>query len=102
MAFLINPNGKPIDITDPNQINDKVLPEHEYRKRLLNMARQLGQGCEIDMMRIFAKYDKLMRNCNGSEKEILDIGKMGIVEIHSLLGRHGELVINGQIVCKDE
>jgi hypothetical protein len=88
-----------IDGTDPNQLSDKVLGEKEYRKRLLNLAR--GLGCEHDMLLLFVKYDKLMRTCS-NEKERLDMGKLGVVEMYRLLGGGGELYVNGQLVCKDK
>lgn len=88
-----------IDATDPNNLSNKVLSERETRKKLLNHARLVG--CEKDMMLLFAKYDKLLRNCS-NEKEREDIGKMGAVETYRLLGGGGELYINNELVCKDD
>lgn len=88
-----------IDATDPNNLSDKVLSERETRKKLLNHARMVG--CEKDMMLIFAKYDKLLRNCT-NDKEREDIGKLGAVEVYYLLGGGGELYVDGQLVCKDK
>lgn len=87
-----------IDASDSSNLNNKVLNERETRSRLLTHARMLG--CEKDMLIIFAKYDKLMRNCS-NEKEKEDIGKMGAVDVYNLLGAGGELYIDGQLVCKD-
>ena len=87
-----------IDATDPNNLSNQVLPEQETRKRLLSHARLLG--CEKDMLLLFAKYDKLMRNCT-NDKEREDMGKMGAVEVYRLLGGGGELYIDGQLVAKD-
>lgn len=88
-----------IDASDPNNLNNKILSERETRSRLLTHARMLG--CEKDMLIIFAKYDKLLRNCS-NEQERIDIGKMGGVEIYKILGAGGELYIDGQLVCKDD
>lgn len=87
-----------IDANDPNNLSNKVLEERETRKRLLTHARLLG--CERDMLLLFAKYDKLLRNCN-NEKERSDIAKLGAVEMYRLLGGGGELYVDGQLVCKD-
>lgn len=92
MAFRINDDGSP-------NISNKVLNEFETRKRLLNHARLVG--CEKDMLLLFAKYDKLLRNCT-NEKERDDIGKLGAVETYRLLGGGGELYIDGQLVIKDD
>lgn len=87
-----------IDASDPNNLSNRVLQERETRKRLLSTARQ--QGCERDMLLLFAKYDKLLRNCS-NEKERSDIAKLGAVEMYRLLGGGGELYVDGQLVCKD-
>jgi hypothetical protein len=88
-----------IDALDPNNLSDKVLTERETRRRLLTHARMVG--CEKDMLLIFAKYDKLMKNCT-NEKERLDISQLGAVDVYKLLGGGGELFINGQLVAKDD
>lgn len=88
-----------IDATDPNNLSNKVLEERETRKRLLNHARLIG--CERDMLLLFAKYDKLMRNCT-NDKERADIAKLGAVETYQLLGGGGELYVDGQLVCKEK
>jgi hypothetical protein len=100
-SFFRDISGESFKINgdDPNNLSNKVLSEQETRKRLLNHARLVG--CEKDMMLLFAKYDKLMRNCS-NEKERKDIGKTGAVEMYNLLGRGGELYIDGQLVCKDD
>jgi len=95
MAILLDANGK----ANPNNISDKVLDERESRRRLLTHARMLG--CERDMMMLFIKYDKLMRNCS-DDKERQDMAKVGVIEMYRLLGGSGELVINGELVCNDK
>jgi len=100
-AWLRDVSGtiEKIDATNPDNLSNKVLEERETRKRLLTHARLVG--CERDMLLIFAKYDKLMRNCT-NDKERQDIGAMGAVEVYRLLGGGGELYVNNQLVCKDK
>jgi hypothetical protein len=87
-----------IDATDESNLSSKILSERETRKRLLTHARMVG--CERDMLLIFAKYDKLLRNCtNAKERE--DMSKLGAVDVYRLLGGGGELFVAGQLVCKD-
>ncbi len=87
-----------IDADNPDNLSQKVLQERETRRRLLSHARL--NGCEKDMLLLFAKYDGLMRNCT-NEKEREDIAKLGAVEVYRLLGGNGELYVDGQLVCKD-
>ena len=87
-----------IDASDTKNLSDKVLSEHETRKRLLKHARIVG--CEKDMLIIFAKADQQMKNCT-NEKEKKDIGKMYSVLIYKLLGGGGQLYIDGQLIVKD-
>lgn len=87
-----------IDATNTDNLSNKVLSEKESRKNLLTFARE--RGCEKDMLIIFAKYDKLLRNCSNN-KEREDIRKLGCVEMYILLGGGGELYVDGQLVMKD-
>ena len=88
-----------IDASDPSNLSNVVVGEREYRKNLLTMARNLG--CERDMLKIFAKYDGLLKNCS-DQKEREDIGKLGVFEVYSLLERGGKLYVNGALVYDDE
>lgn len=88
-----------IDASDPNNLSNKVLPEHESRKRWLTHARLVG--CEKEMLLLFAKYDKLLRNCT-NDKERQDIAKIGVVEFYRLLGGGGKLYVDGQLVINNE
>jgi len=88
-----------IDASDPNNISDKVLSEQESRKRWLSHARQIR--CEKEMLLLFAKYDKLLKNCT-NDKERQDIAKIGVVEFYRLLGGGGQLYVDGQLVINDE
>lgn len=92
------PTPEKIDATDINNLSAKVLPEQETRKRILGHARL--RGCEREMLMLFAKYDKLLRNCT-NEKERKDMGQLACVEVYRLLGGGGELYVNQQLVCKD-
>lgn len=87
-----------IDASNTDNLSDAVLKEQETRCRLLTHARLVG--CEKDMLLLFAKYDKLLRNCS-NKKERQDIGKLGCTEMYRLLGAGGELYLDGQLVCKD-
>lgn len=87
-----------VDASDPKNLSDKILGEHETRKRLLTHARMMG--CEKEMMLLFVKADKVMRNCtNIVERQ--DMGKLFATEVYRLLGGGGELYVNGELVCKD-
>lgn len=88
-----------IDLTNPNNISDKVLPEQETRKRILTHARLVG--CEREMLLLFAKYDKLIKNCP-NDREKNDMKKLACVEMFKLLGGQGELFVNGQLVLKTD
>lgn len=88
-----------IDISDPKNLNNKILPEKETRKRMIEHARLVG--CEKDMILLFDKFDKLLRNCT-NEQERLDISKLGAYEVYRLLGGGGELYVNGNLVAKDD
>jgi hypothetical protein len=84
-----------IDPNDPANISNKILPEQEYRSKILSLARKIGQ--EKAILLIFAKYDKLLRNC-ANERERVDISKLGCVEIATALGGGEGLVVNGERV----
>lgn len=87
-----------IDAGDASNLSNKVMGERETRTKLLTHAREIG--AEKEMLILFAKYDKLLRNCS-NEKERKDIGKLGSVEIYYVLGGGGELYVDGELVCKD-
>jgi hypothetical protein len=87
-----------INASDPMNLSDKVLSERETRRRLLTHAKSIG--FEKDMLLLFIKYDRLLKNCT-NEKERSDISKLGAVEVYRLLGGGGELYIDGRLVIKD-
>lgn len=76
----------------------KVLDEATTRKKMINFARQ--NGFEHDLLKIFNKYDNLLRNCT-DEKERKDIGKLGALEVYNLLNRTGDLYVDGQLIAKE-
>ena len=84
-----------IDASDSNNLSQKILDERETRKRLLAHGRLVG--CEKDMILLFEKFDKMMRNCK-NEKERADISALGCVELHNLLGNSGQLYVNNKLV----
>ena len=91
-------NIEKIDLTNPNNLDQKVVPENETRRRILQHARLVG--CEKDMIILLDKYDRLLRNCT-NDRERQDISKLGCVEVYKLLGAGGELYVNNQLVVKD-
>lgn len=88
-----------IDITNPNNLNQKPLDEKETRRRLLKAAREAGM--EKEMLLLFKKYDTALRNCT-NDKERRDMAEYGCYEMYSLLGKGGELWVNNKLVCKDD
>jgi hypothetical protein len=106
MAILLDGSGKPIDATNPDNLNEKILDERETRKRLLAHARLAEidrgvKGLEKEMMVLFAKIDKLMRTCN-NDSERRDISALGAVEVYRILGGGGQLYVNNKLVCDDQ
>lgn len=97
MGGRIDSSGK-VDLTDPLNLSNKVLDENVSRKKWLAWARE--EGCEKDMLLLFAKYDRLMRLAT-SEKERSDIAKLGVFSVWKLMGGGGELYVDGQLVAKE-
>jgi len=88
-----------IDGSNPDNLSNKVLSERETRKRMLKHARDIG--CESDMVLLMDKYDRLLRNCT-NKKERDDIAQVAIFAIYNLLGRGGELYVDGKLVYKEK
>ena len=86
-----------IDLTDVNNLSDKVLDEQTTRRKLLARARE--EGYEKDMLLLFAKYDKMLRLAT-SDKERKDIAQFATVAVYQLMGGGGELYVDGQLVYK--
>ncbi len=92
-------NGK-IDLTDPNNLSDKVVDEANSRKKWLSFAR--SQGFEKDLLLLFAKFDNLLKQAT-DPKEKMDIAKLGALEVYKLLNGglgYGDLTVNGEVVYK--
>lgn len=71
------------DSTRPEDLSSKVTDEMETRKKFLTVARWAGR--ERDMLVLFAKFDKMRRECNDDSKK-RDISKIGAIEVYKLLG----------------
>lgn len=72
-----------IDASDTSNLSNKITDEVETRKKFLTVARWAGR--ERDMLVLFAKFDKMRRECNDDEKK-RDISKIGAIEVYKLLG----------------
>lgn len=107
-----------IDSSNPDDLSNKVTDEKETRRKFLTVARWAGR--EKDMLLVFMKFDKLMRNCDNDDKK-KDISKIGAIEVYKLLGEcfdslkssnalqipgldshKGELWVDGELVYKDK
>ena len=98
MTGRVDAQGR-IDLTDPNNLSDKVVNERDSRRKWLARAR--AEGYEKDMLLLFAKYDRLLRLAT-DEKERADIAKLGVLEVYKLMGGGGELYVNGQLVADED
>lgn len=98
MTGRVDSHGR-IDLTDPNNLSDKVVDERESRRKWLSRAR--AEGYEKDMLLLFAKYDKLMRLAT-DPKEKADIAKLGVLEVYKLMGGGGKLYVDGQLVADED
>jgi len=105
-----------IDASDPNNLSNKPTNEQDTRRKFLTVAQWAGR--QKEMMAIFAKFDKLMREAIYDDKK-KDISKIGAIEVYKLLGEcfaslkssgaltipgveRGELWIDGELVYRDK
>jgi hypothetical protein len=58
----------------------KVKSEKESREELIGWARRFG--CEADLLKIFARYDELLKTCKTKE-ERQAIQAMGVLEVNA-------------------
>ena len=73
----------------------RLLNEKETRKKLLESGK--AWGFEGDLLKIFDKYDKLLKSCsNPQEREAIAI--MGAQEINKLLGAADAIEVNGKVI----
>jgi hypothetical protein len=76
----------------------KVFGEMESRQRLMAVATQMG--CQEEVIQIFNRYDRLLRNC-GNEIERKHISILGIAEISKVMGYSGAQTV-GDLQIGDE
>jgi hypothetical protein len=86
-----------IDLTNVDNLSDKVVNEQDSRRKWLMRAR--AEGYEKDMLLLFSKYDRLIRLAT-EPKERADIAKLGVLEVYKLMGSGGELYVDGELVSK--
>jgi hypothetical protein len=108
-----------IDSTNPADISSKVTNEKETRKKLMTVAKWAGR--EKDMLLLFVKFDKLLRECGDNEDKKKDVSKIGAISAYKLLGEcfaslkqsgaieiagldshTGELYIDGELIYRDK
>jgi hypothetical protein len=77
----------------------KTLNEKESREQLLGWARQYG--AEAQLLKIFARYDDLLKGCK-TEEERKSIQVMGNIEIHDFFGGNGALEVGGKMIREDK
>lgn len=69
--------------------------EQDIKKRLFNIARNCG--CEDQLTKILNRYEELLKY--EKDPQVREqLGILGVVEIHKLLGLRGELVCNGKLI----
>jgi hypothetical protein len=68
----------------------KPISEIEFRNKILFVAGRMG--CEMEIVQIFNKYDKLLRGC-ANDKERSHISKLGIMEIDNIFSVVGGLAV---------
>ena len=107
-----------IDSTNPDDLSNKVTEEQETRRKFLTVAKWAGR--DKDMLLLFIKFDKMMRECTNEDKR-KDISKVGAIEVYRLLGEcfaslknsnalqipgldshKGELWVDGELVYRDK
>jgi hypothetical protein len=96
MVFKLDEKGQ-LDLNNPDEW--RVASEWETRKKLLSWARQLGY--EKDMLLLFAKFDKMLKNCT-NEDERKDMAKLGWAETLKLMGSYGTFFMDGKLVYSRE
>jgi len=75
----------------------KHLSEKETRENILRLAQ--SYGCAGDVLKIFEKYDKALKNCT-NEVERKHMAHLGAIELHKLLDCYGALVVDGQTLLE--
>jgi hypothetical protein len=62
----------------------KPMNEKDSRAQLIGWARKYG--CEEDLLKLFARYDTLLRNCKNDE-ERKAIQAMAVMEVNQFFGK---------------
>ncbi len=118
MSKFLGDGNSQIDLNNPDELSSKVTDEIATRRKFLQVAKWAGR--ERDMLVLFGKFDKLMRETNDEAKR-KDISKYGAIEVYKLLGEcfaslksssalvipgldshMGELWVDGELVYKDK
>lgn len=76
----------------------KPINEKQSRARLLGFARL--SGCEADLLKIFNRYDDLMKGCK-TDEEKKAVATLGCLEVHNFFGGDGGLTVGGKIIKPD-
>ena len=74
----------------------KVKSEKESREELIGWARKYG--AEEQLLKIFARYDDLLKACK-TEEERKAVQAMGVIEVHEFFSGGtpgGSLTIDGR------
>lgn len=75
------------------------LPEDETRRRVLAMAKRFN--CEIDVLQIMEKYDRLLKKCS-NEMERKHIAHTGLIELHKFFYCKGALIVDDTVLLPAE
>lgn len=103
-----------IDASDPDNLSSKPTGEAETRRKFLTVAQWAGR--QKEMLAIFNRFDKMMRDAK-SEEQKKDMSKIGAIEVYKLLGEcfaslkssgvltipgteMGELWVDGELIYK--
>lgn len=105
-----------IDGNNPDNLSGKPSSEQETRRKFLTVAQWAGR--QQDMLKLFAQFDRLLREANDEAKR-KDVSKIGAIAVYKLLGEcfaslkqsgfltipgmeQGELWVDGELVYKDK
>lgn len=86
-----------------NGVKESVVIEQDYRRNLLGIASDMG--CRTELLQLFDKYDKLIKNC-GNPKERDALQKLAVKAVSDLLdngylGLGGSLTAGGVLLLDD-
>lgn len=78
--------------------NAKIASEAEFRHKIIDRAKWMG--CQEDVIRIFQKYDQLLKYCT-NEAERKNIQYLGVCEISKYMDCVS-LTINGELIYDND